>query len=753
MAEQGKKGASPEISAHSKVESLEPHREDPRDATLSTDHGVRVDSTDDSLKAGPRGPSLILEDFHAREKLSHFDRERIPERVVHARGSGAHGYFQVYEPMTELSKAAFLQDPSVRTPVFVRFSTAGGSRGSADTVRDVRGFAVKFYTQEGNFDLVGNNIPVFFIQDGIKFPDVIHALKPEPDREIPQASSAHDTFWDFISLMPESTHMIMWLLSDRAVPRSFRMMEGFGVNSFRLVNAQGKSRFVKFHWKPLLGVHSLVLDEARKLAGKDPDFHRRDLWDAIERGHYPEYELGVQIIEEEDEFAFDFDLLDVTKLVPEELVPVRRIGKLTLNRNPDNFFSETEQSAFHVSNIVPGIDFTDDPLLQLRLFSYSDTQVYRLGSPNFPQIPINRPLVPVRNQHQEGFMQQRIKVGRVNYLPNSLAGGCPMLASPAAGAFTHYPERVLGLKARERSETFKDHISQARLFWNSLSLPEKKHLIRAARFELASVASKDVRERMVARLAEVDAELGRLVAAGVGVAPPAATPQPQTPTKGGPATPQPQTPTKGGPATPQPQTPTKGGQPAGRRSVAVSPALSMENTVKDTVASRLVAVLVADGFSAAELASVRAAIEAAGAHTELVSATLGPITGDDGSAVSADRTLLTAESVMFDAVFVPGGRASVEALAASGEAVHFINEAFKHCKAIGATGDGVDLLASTDIQGVALADLQATGPLLSDRGVVTSRDPAGLALFSQELLRAIAQHRHWDREDIAQIPA
>ncbi|WP_437807501.1 catalase [Sorangium sp. So ce1078] len=726
MAEQGKKGAGPEINAHSKIESLEPHREAPTDATLSTEHGVRVDSTDDSLKAGPRGPTL-LEDFHLREKLSHFDRERIPERVVHARGSAAHGYFQVYEPMAEYTKAAFLQDPTARTPVFVRFSTASGSRGSADTVRDVRGFAVKFYTEEGNFDLVGNNIPVFFIQDGIKFPDVIHALKPEPDREIPQASSAHDTFWDFISLLPESTHMAMWLLSDRAVPRSFRMMEGFGVHTFRFVNAQGKSRFVKFHWKPLLGVHSLVLDEARKLAGKDPDFHRRDLWDAIERGHHPEYELGVQIIEEEDEFAFDFDLLDATKIVPEELVPVRRVGKLTLNRNPDNFFAETEQSAFHLSNIVPGIDFTDDPLLATRLFSYLDTQVYRLGSPNFAQIPINRPLVPVRNQHQEGFMQQRIKVGRVNYLPNSLAGGCPMMATPSMGAFTHHPERVLGLKARERSDTFKDPITQATLFWNSLSLPEKKHLIRAARFELASVASQEVRERMVARLGEVDAELGRLVAAGVGVAPP--------------------------PGKPQPQAPGKGGQGAGKRSVAVSPALSMENTVKDTVESRLVAVLALDGFSGAELAAVRSALEAAGAHVQVVSASLGPIAGDDGSTVSADRTLLTAESVMFDAVFVPGGRASVVALSAMGEAVHFVNEAFKHCKAIGATGDAVDLLASTDIQGVALADARTAAPLLSDKGVVTSRDPAGLAPFSHELLRAIAQHRHWDREDIAQIPA
>ncbi|WP_438014388.1 catalase [Sorangium sp. So ce315] len=723
MAEQGKKGASPDISAHGKIDSLEPHREDLTGTVLSTDQGIRIDSTDDSLRAGPRGPTL-LEDFHLREKITHFDHERIPERVVHARGSAAHGYFQVYESLAEYTRAAFLQDPSVKTPVFVRFSTVVGSRGSADTVRDVRGFATKFYTPEGNFDLVGNNIPVFFIQDGIKFPDVIHAIKPEPDREIPQASSAHDTFWDFISLMPESTHMAMWVLSDRAIPRSFRMMEGFGVHTFRFVNAQGKSRFVKFHWKPLLGVHAHVWDEAQELAGRDPDYHRRDLWDAIDRGDYPEYELGVQIIEEEDEFAFDFDLLDATKIVPEELVPVRRIGKLTLNRNPDNFFAETEQVAFHTANVVPGIDFTDDPLLHVRNFSYLDTQLLRLGGPNFPQIPINRPLAPVHNQNQDGFMQQRIKQGRANYVPNSLAGGCPMTASWEAGAFVHHAERVLGLKARERSDTFKDHITQARLFWNSLSVPEKKHLVRAARFELGNVATRHIRERMVARLAEVDIDLGRLVAEGIGVAPPAV--QPQVPSKG---------------------------KVAGKRSVDASPALSMENTVKDTVKSRLVAVLVADGFSGAELAAVRSALEAAGAHAQVISTRLGSIPGDDGSAVEADGTLLTKKSVMFDAVYVPGGRASVEALSAVGEAVHFVNEAFKHCKAIGATGEGVALLSSSFLRGVALADAQSAGPLLSDKGVVTLYDPAGLALFSQEFLRAIAQHRHWDREDIAQIPA
>ncbi|MDQ2979914.1 MAG: catalase, partial [Acidobacteriota bacterium] len=372
------------------------YKEDGAGKVLTTNQGTRVNDNQNTLKAGERGPSL-LEDFHFREKITHFDHERIPERIVHARGSAAHGHFQVYENMSRYTKAGFLQDPGVRTPVFVRFSTVAGSRGSTDLARDVRGFAVKFYTEEGIFDLVGNNIPVFFIQDAIKFPDLIHAVKPEPDNEMPQAASAHDTFWDFISLMPESMHMIMWVMSDRALPRSYRMMEGFGVHTFRFVNAAGKSRFVKFHWKPVLGMHSVAWDEAQKISGKDPDFHRRDLWEAIESGNYPQYELGVQIVEEEQENDFDFDLLDATKLIPEELVPVQRIGLLTLDRNPDNFFAETEQVAFHIGHVVPGIDFTNDPLLQGRLFSYTDTQLIRLGGPNFHEIPINRPVAPLHN--------------------------------------------------------------------------------------------------------------------------------------------------------------------------------------------------------------------------------------------------------------------------------------------------------------------------------------------------------------------
>src|SRR6478672_10568251 len=435
---------------------------------LTTNHGLRVNDDQNTLKAGERGPSL-LEDFHLREKITHFDHERIPERVVHARGAAAHGFFQVYEPMASLTKATFLQDPDHKTPVFVRFSTVVGSRGSSDLARDVRGFAVKFYTEEGNFDLVGNNIPVFFIQDGVKFPDLVHAIKPEPHREIPQAASAHDTFWDFISLMPESLHMVMWVMSDRAIPRSYRMMEGFGVHTFRFVNEKGKSRFVKFHWKPVLGVHSVVWDEAQKISGLDPDFHRRDLWEAIENGDFPEWEFGVQIVEEKDEQKFDFDLLDATKLIPEELVPVRRIGKLTLNRNPENFFAETEQVAFHPGHVVSGIDFSNDPLLQGRLFSYTDTQLIRLGSSNFHEIPINRPIAPVHNNQRDGHMRQTINRGTVANQPNSIAQGSPHQAKASEGGFVSFNERIDARKVRARSASFHDHFSQATLFYNSQS--------------------------------------------------------------------------------------------------------------------------------------------------------------------------------------------------------------------------------------------------------------------------------------------
>jgi catalase len=503
-----------------KADDLAKNTEDSAGEYLTTNQAVRVNDNQNSLKAGDRGPTL-LEDFILREKITHFDHERIPERVVHARGSAAHGYFQVYETMGEYTKANFLQDPSVKTPVFVRFSTVAGSRGSTDLARDVRGFAVKFYTQEGNYDLVGNNIPVFFIQDAIKFPDLIHAVKPEPHNEIPQAASAHDTFWDFISLMPESMHMVMWVMSDRAIPRSLRMMEGFGVHTFRFINERGKARFVKFHWKPLLGLHAVVWDEAQKISGKDPDFHRRDLWEAIENGDYPEWELGVQIVEEKDEHNFDFDLLDPTKIIPEEIVPVHRIGKMTLNRNPDNFFAETEQVAFHTGNIVPGIDFTNDPLLQGRLFSYLDTQLIRLGGPNFHEIPINRPIAPLHNNQRDGYMRQTVNRGQTSYEPNSLRGGCPFQAGADMSGFTSYAERIDAQKIRARSASFFDHFSQATLFFNSQTEPEQNHIVNALRFELGKVETPHIRERMLFLLAQVDKTLANRVAEGLGANVPA----------------------------------------------------------------------------------------------------------------------------------------------------------------------------------------------------------------------------------------
>ncbi len=514
-----KKSAStrkPRAGASAKLEQLEAFTADATGQTLTTDQGVPINDDQNSLKSGERGGTL-LEDFILREKITHFDHERIPERIVHARGSAAHGVFRVYESQAALTRAGFLQDPAKTTPVFVRFSTVAGSRGSTDLARDVRGFAVKFYTDEGVFDLVGNNIPVFFIQDAIKFPDLVHAVKPEPHHEMPQAASAHDTFWDFISLMPESMHMIMWVMSDRAIPRSLRMMEGFGIHTFRFVNAKGKSRFVKFHWKPLLGMHSVVWDEAQKISGKDPDFHRRDLWEAIENGDFPEWELGVQVVEEKDEHKFDFDLLDPTKLIPEELVPVQRIGRLTLNRNPDNFFAETEQVAFHPGHIVPGIDFSNDPLLQGRLFSYTDTQLSRLGGPNFHQIPINQSVSPVHNHQRDAHMQMRVDKGRVAYEPNSLGGGCPFQAGADLGGFVSFAERIDAQKIRGRSKSFFDHFSQAALFFNSQAPHEQQHIINALRFELGKVEVPAIRERMLYMLSQVDRSLAEQVAAELGI--------------------------------------------------------------------------------------------------------------------------------------------------------------------------------------------------------------------------------------------
>lgn len=722
--------AMPEVE-DLKSQSLNNNRQDLSGTFLTTDQGVRVDDTDNSLKAGARGPTL-LEDFHLREKITHFDHERIPERVVHARGSGAHGYFQVYEPLGHLTQAKFLQDPSIKTPVFVRFSTVVGSRGSADTVRDVRGFATKFYTEEGNFDLVGNNIPVFFIQDGIKFPDLVHAIKPEPDREIPQAQSAHDTFWDFASLVPEITHMLMWVLSDRAIPRSYRMMEGFGVHTFRLICNKGTNRFVKLHWKPLLGVHSLVWDEAQKIAGKDPDFHRRDLWDAIKNGAFPEYELGLQIIEEAQADDFDFDLLDATKIVPEELVPVQRVGKMVLNRNTDNFFAETEQVAFCIQNVVPGIDFTDDPLLQVRLFSYLDTQLTRLAGPNFTQIPINQPLAPVMNHQKDGFHQHRIPTGRAHYSPNSLGGGCPAIAQRGQGTFTHYPEMVSGQKLRERSASFNDHFTQATLFWNSMSMPEKEHLVKAAIFELGKVETKAIREKMVERFTRVDVGFGQAVAAGLGLTGHVGI---------------------GTVVKQAGQAIAKAIIPNAKRSVKESPALSMEHTVKNTIATRKIAILADQGVNAVELTGVRSALVKAGAEVHIISSKLGTITADDGSLIEVDQATLHVASVLYDAIYVPGGDASVDALKLLGDPIHFIDEAFRHNKPLGATGAGVELLEASRIKGVKLAAPHALGQVFTDRGVITARSGQVLSSFTAAFIQAIAAHRHWDRPEKEAVPA
>ena len=579
-------------SDNAKLDELSPNREESAGEFLSTNQGVRINDNQNSLKAGNRGPTL-MEDFILREKITHFDHERIPERVVHARGSGAHGYFEVYESMAEYTKAAFLQDPSTKTPVFVRFSTVAGSRGSTDLARDVRGFAVKFYTQEGNYDLVGNNIPVFFIQDAIKFPDLVHAVKPEPHNEIPQAASAHDTFWDFISLMPESMHMIMWVMSDRAIPRSLRMMEGFGVHTFRFINDSGKARFVKFHWKPLLGLHGVLWDEAQKISGKDPDFHRRDLWEAIENGDFPQWELGVQIVEEKDEHSFDFDLLDPTKIIPEEIVPVQRIGKMTLNRNPDNFFAETEQVAFHTGNIVPGIDFTNDPLLQGRLFSYLDTQLLRLGGPNFHEIPINRPIAPVHNNQRDGFMRQTINRGQTSYEPNSLKGGCPFQAGMDMSGFNSFAERIDARKIRERSPSFLDHFSQATLFFNSQSEPEQNHIIRALCFELGKVETPPIRERMLFLLAQVDKGLANRVAEGLGLAVPTKLEKPLNMS----------IPADVDPKRLQPK--------RVKPELTESPTLSMvenPNFPKESIQTRKVAFLMADGFDDAAVAEMKQAL-------------------------------------------------------------------------------------------------------------------------------------------------
>ncbi|MGR9048185.1 catalase [Halobacillus faecis] len=670
----------------SKDEQLDQFRVDDSGKHMTTNHGVKVSEDEFSLKAGVRGPTL-LEDFHFREKMTHFDHERIPERIVHARGFSAHGEFQLYESLEKYTKADFLNDTSKTTPTFVRFSTVAGSKGSAETVRDARGFATKFYTEEGNYDLVGNNIPVFFIQDAIKFPDLVHAVKPEPHNAMPQAASAHDTFWDFVGQNQESAHMVMWTMSDRAIPRSLRMMEGFGVHTFRLVNKEGKAHFVKFHWKPLLGTHSLVWDEAQKINGKDPDFHRGDLYNSIENGDYPEYELGIQVIPEEDEFKFDFDVLDPTKLWPEEDVPVQIVGKMTLNRNVDNVFAENEQVAYHPGNVVPGIDFTNDPLLQGRLFSYTDTQLIRLGGPNFHELPINRPVCPFFNNQRDGYGRQTINKGQVSYHKNSFANNTPTPASEEEGGYSHYQEKVEGHKIRARSESFKDHFSQATLFWNSMSDHEKEHLINAFSFELGKVESEAVREEVVKMFANVSLELAQGFAKNIGVTPP---------------------------------------QSGGSEVKKSSPALSQANTVHKP-STRKVGVILANGFNGKDVTQALKELASEGIMTEIISDKQGMLQGDDRSELKVDHTFLTTDSVLYDALYAVGGSNEEEAF--KKHASHFLNEAFSHYKPLGATHNAVQWLNDNK-----LAD---------HSGVVAGDDIKG---FTEDFVQAVSAHRHWDRQ-------
>jgi len=658
---------------------------------LTTNQGIRVSDNQNSLKAGPRGPA-VLEDFVLREKIFHFDHERIPERIVHARGSAAHGYFECTRPIPELTKADLFQRKGERTPVFTRFSTVAGGAGSVDTPRDVRGFAVKFYTKQGNWDLVGNNIPVFFIQDAIKFPDLIHSVKMEADRGYPQSASAHDTFWDFISLMPESTHMIMWAMSDRTIPRSLRMIEGFGIHTFRMINAQGKGTFVKFHWRPKLGVQSTVWDEAVKIAGADPDFHRRDLFEAIAAGAFPEWELGIQVFDEAFAARQPYDVLDATKLIPEEQLPLQVIGRLVLDRNPDNFFAETEQVAYCPANIVPGVDFTNDPLLQGRLFSYLDTQLKRLGSTNFHQLPINAPKCPVMNFQRDGHMQTQVPKGRANYEPNSLRDAgeapgprqCPItgFATTAVNDERNDPSE----KLRVRSELFSDHYSQARLFFRSQTEIEQSHLASALVFELSKVGLEPVRLRMLANLRNVDESLAKRVADGLAMDLPEASPPARKPID-----------------------------------MKPSPALSIVRKMKDTLQGRKVGILFDEGSDKAEVEKVAAAVQKAGGVAVLIAPKVGGLKLK-GGVLQADGQLAGTPSVVVDAIALVLDEAGAKKLARESAAVQFVMDAFGHLKAIGAT--------------------KASQALLDKAGVIAD---AGITDLGPKFIQAAAR-RFFDRE-------
>jgi catalase len=707
-ANESPKVGAPTLEPQSLDGSLASKRVNSAGQVLTTNQGVPISNNQDSLKAGLRGPTL-LEDFVLREKITHFDHERIPERIVHARGSGAHGFFEAYESLSRLTRATVFADAGKTTPVFVRFSTVAGERGSADTARDVRGFAVKFYSDEGNWDLVGNNIPVFFIQDAMKFPDLIHAVKPEPHNQMPQAASAHDTFWDFISLMPESTHMLMWVMSDRAIPRSYRMMQGFGVHTFRLVNSDGKSTFCKFHWKPILGTHSLVWDEAVKIAGADPDFHRRDLWEAIESGHYPEWELGIQTFSEADAEKFSFDILDATKLIPEELVPVKPIGRMVLNRNPDNFFAETEQVAFCTAHVIPGIDFSNDPLLHGRIHSYIDTQLTRLGGPNFHEIPINASIAPVHNNQRDGLHRQAIARGRVAYEPNSLGGGCPFQAG--AAGFVSFPKAIEPDnapidKVRGRPEKFAEHYSQATLFFESQTPQEQAHIIGGFRFELSKVTVPAIRERVVSSLRNVSQSLASAVAEGLGLALP--EPMPRAIKQ-----------------VPKPE-------------VKISQALSLLALPGEGgVATRKIAVFVANGIEGESITAVMEALNEAGAVVRLLGGRLGTVTSEEGEAFEVDATLENSPSVLFDALVLPDGTEAVESLARDGHTLEFLKDQYRHCKTILALGASSALLDKAGIGRELPTGAEDPGLI-----VATSSE----ALDAKGFIAAVAQHRHPARD-------
>jgi catalase len=665
---------------------------------LTTQQGVVVSDDQNTLRVGERGPDA-LEDFHFREKIFHFDHERIPERVVHARGFGAHGFFENYESLAGITRADLFQRPGERTEAFVRFSTVAGNKGSGDLARDVRGFAVKLYTREGNWDLVGNNIPVFFIQDAIKFPDVIHAAKEEPDCGFPQAATAHDNFWDFASLMPESTHMLMWIMSDRAIPRSFRFMQGFGVHTFRFVNADGRSTFVKFHWKPKQGLQSVVWNEAVKINGADPDFHRRDLWDAIRQGSFPEWELGLQLFDDEFADRFEFDVLDPTKIIPEEQVPLRMVGRLVLDRVVDNFFAETEQVAFCTQNVVPGIDFTNDPLLQGRNFSYLDTQLKRLGSPNFSQLPVNAPRCPVAFFQQDGHMTTVNPVTRANYEPNSWPPdiGGPR-EDPAAG-YRSYPSSENGPKRRLRPESFADHYSQARQFYISQTEVEQRHIADAFTFELSRCGRADIRTRMVAALRNVDEGLATKIAGGLGLR--------QLP-----------------PAAPAARAPVTG--------LPRSPALSILANGPHSFAGRKVGVLVTDGADAKLLAGLKSAAKEEGVGVELVAPAVSGVEMNDGTRIEADQQVDGGPSVLYDAVVLFPSASGAPGLASSPAARDFVTDAYAHCKFIGYVTDATPLLQATGVD------------RLVDGGFIEigngSADPSGF-------LSQCRQLRYWAREN------